>query len=229
MDEEVFDIKEKDAHKVILVDNVADAINKMAIYRRNSLTGKVIGVTGSLGKTSTKEMLKLALSECGKVYASPQNLNNHYGLPLSLIQAPVDSDFCILEMGMNHSGEIRNLSSIARPDVAIIVNVQPAHMQFFSSINEIAYAKAEIFEHVKTSGIGIINANNESYYILNQQASKYGLKTITFGEEGLKSDCYIERTEKLQNGNVLVNIKCMGNIFNRNLIKLWAVTLYITL
>jgi UDP-N-acetylmuramoyl-tripeptide--D-alanyl-D-alanine ligase len=198
----------KNNKKVVLVNDIGQALNNLAIYRRKSISGKVIAITGSVGKTSTKEMLKLALSNCGKTFASTKNLNNHYGLPLSLIQTPVNTEFCVLELGMSVAGEIKSLSKIAQPNIAIITNIQPVHLKSFTSITEIAYAKAEIFENIKENGIAIINAENIYAPILRKQASKYGVQTLTFGN--LQSNCYIVNMKHLSNGNTLVNINCSG-------------------
>jgi UDP-N-acetylmuramoyl-tripeptide--D-alanyl-D-alanine ligase len=206
--DEIVTVKESNKHKVILVKSVMEALNNLASYRRNSLKGKVIGITGSVGKTSTKEMLKLALSSVGKTYATAKSFNNHYGTPFSLVQTPLDTDFCILELGMNHAGEIRYLSEMARPDIAIVVNIHPTHLEFFNSVEEIAYAKAEIFENVKASGFGIINADNAHYAILHEQAAKFGVKTLAFGN-AVNSDCQIIDIEQLENGDKMTHIHCM--------------------
>ena len=202
------EVQESNRHKVIFVKNVVDSLNTLAVHRRASLKGKVIGITGSIGKTSTKEMLQLALSSVGKTYATAKSFNNHYGLPLSLVQTPIDTDFCILELGMNHAGEIRNLSKIAQPDIGIIINVHPTHLEFFDSIVEIAYAKAEIFEHIQTGGVGVINASSAHYSILHEQACKHEIQTVAFGN-GMKSDCHINSIEQLPNGDKIAHINCM--------------------
>ena len=168
--------------KVIQVDNVLEALNSLALYRRKSLKGVVIGITGSLGKTSTKEMFKLVLSSYGKTFATKKNLNNHYGLPLSLISCPKDVDFCILELGMSAKGEIANLTKIANPNIAVITNIHPVHLEFFNSIEEIAYAKSEIFENIAPSGFGILNSNSNHFEIQNNQAKEYGVKICKFGK-----------------------------------------------
>ncbi len=207
--DEIDKIKENNRNKIILVENVADALNSLAKYRRNSLKGKVICITGSLGKTTTKEMLRSTLSACGKTHASSRNLNNHYGLPLSLIRTPVDTEFCILELGMSSVGEIRSLSKIAQPNIAIITNVEAVHLEFFNSITEIAYAKAEVFENMKLPSFGIINISHIHSDILRQQADKNGVQIIAVGNN-IQADCYIVKTERLANGDQLVDINCLG-------------------
>ena len=207
--DDIYKVSEKNRDKIVLVNDVMNALNNMAKYRRNSLKGKVIGITGSVGKTSTKEMLRLALSACGKTYASFRNFNNHYGLPLSLVRTPINTEFCILELGMSATGEVSNLSKIAEPDITIITNVEAVHLQSFNSIAEIAYAKAEIFKNMKASGFGILNIDNTYYDILYQQACRSGVQTIAFGNS-TKSDCYIKEMQYLENGEQLINISCLG-------------------
>lgn len=207
--DDINQVQEKNKDKVTLVKNVATALNNLAEYRRNSLKGKVICITGSVGKTSTKEMLKLALSPCGKTYSSSKNLNNHYGLPLSLVRAPIDTEFCILELGMSGTGEIKNLCKIAKPNIAIITNVEAVHLEFFNSIAEIAHAKSEIFDNMKASDFGIINISNPYSDILHQHASKNGVRVITFGSD-VQSDYCIRKIKSLASGHRLVSINCLG-------------------
>ncbi|WP_236870551.1 UDP-N-acetylmuramoyl-tripeptide--D-alanyl-D-alanine ligase [Candidatus Bandiella numerosa] len=228
--------------KVIQVDNVLEALNSLAIYRRKSLKGVVIGITGSLGKTSTKEMFRLALSSCGKTFATKKNLNNHYGLPLSLISCPKDVDFCILELGMSAKGEIANLTKIANPDVAVITNIHPVHLEFFNSIEEIAYAKSEIFENIAPSGFGILNTNSNHFEIQNNQAKEYGVKICTFGKNS-KADCYIKNIDNNSKMYKIAHINCYNKgytqkfdidvgehlIFNSLAIFICAVTLNLDL
>ena len=216
--DDIYKVSEKNRDKVVLVNDVTNALNSMAKYRRNSLKGKVIGITGSVGKTSTKEMLSLALSACGKTYASLKNFNNHYGLPLSLVRTPIDTEFCILELGMSATGEIRDLSKIAQPNIAIITNVEAVHLQSFDSIAEIAYAKAEIFKNIKASSFGILNIDNIYYDILYQQACRSGVQTIAFGNSA-KSDCYIKEIKYLANGEQLIDINCLGKDIQQKFCK----------
>src|SRR4029078_12281350 len=113
---------------------------------RERSKAKFIGVTGSVGKTGTKEALKLALSSEGETHASAASYNNHWGVPLSLARCPQSARFAVLEMGMNHAGEIASLPKVVRPRVAIITTIEPVHLEFFDSVEAIADAKAEIFD-----------------------------------------------------------------------------------
>ena len=169
-------ISHLDKNKLIIVKNTIEALYLLAEYKRKQTKAKIIAVTGSVGKTTTKEMLQLCLSSVGKTYFSKGNFNNHLGLPLSLANMPNDSDYAVFEMGMNHLNEIKPLSQLAKPDIAIITTVKPVHIQFFASEQEIALAKAEIFAGLdKKSGKVLINKNNLHYQFLYQQALQYGI------------------------------------------------------
>lgn len=158
-----------------------DALVMLAKASRVRTRAHIIGITGSVGKTSAKEMLKLALEPYGKVFASSGNYNNHVGLPLSLANMPADTDLGIFEMGMNHAGEIAHLTKIACPDVALITEVAAAHLEFFPSVEAIARAKAEIFQGMTTEGIAVLPADNAYFSLLKQEA--YRQKIISFGQD----------------------------------------------
>ncbi|MBA8666509.1 UDP-N-acetylmuramoyl-tripeptide--D-alanyl-D-alanine ligase [Holosporaceae bacterium 'Namur'] len=168
--------------RVILVNNTMVALNKMAKFARSRLKGKVIGITGSVGKTSTKEMLKIALDNQGNVFATEGSYNNHIGLPLSLSKLPEDSDYAIIEMGMNHAGELADLTAIAIPDIAIITNVEAVHLEFFKSVSAIADAKSEIFNSMQAGGFAIINFDNPYHRILVSKAHNKQLNVVGFSE-----------------------------------------------
>jgi len=168
-----------------------DTLEKIAQDKRAKTKAKIIGITGSVGKTSTKEMLRLALSAHGKVHATTGNYNNHIGTPLNLANMPIDVDFGVFEMGMNHAGEISHLTKMVRPHIALITRVEAAHLEFFSGIEEIAKAKAEIFEGLVEGGVRVVNADQE-YFCHPREGGDLKLsedsrlrgndKTITFGE-----------------------------------------------
>lgn len=167
--------------QVIQVDDTLEVLNKLAAYSRKRVKGSIVGVTGSVGKTSTKEMLSLALSQQGEVYISEGNFNNEYGLPLSLANMPQDTDFGIFEMAMRGPGQISELSKLSRPEVAIITNIEPVHLEFFNSTAGIADAKSEIYDGME-KGYAIINADNPYYQIINSKAVQKKLQIITFAE-----------------------------------------------
>ncbi|MBC7312624.1 MAG: UDP-N-acetylmuramoylalanyl-D-glutamyl-2, 6-diaminopimelate--D-alanyl-D-alanine ligase, partial [Rhizobium sp.] len=153
---------------MIVVDDVLGGLQKLALAARDRSSATIIAVTGSVGKTTTKEMLRLALEPSGKVHAAVASFNNHWGVPLTLGRMPVDTRYGVFEIGMNHPGEIGPLSRMVRPDVAIITTIAPAHLGNFSGIEEIAAAKAEIFEGVVPGGDVILNRDNSQFEFLEQ-------------------------------------------------------------
>ena len=140
--------------------------------------GEVIGVTGSVGKTGTKEALRLALSQRGETHASAASYNNHWGVPLSLARCPQSARYAVFEMGMNHAGEIAPLTQLVRPHVAIITTVEPVHLEFFPSVEAIADAKAEIFQGVEPGGAAVINRDNPHFARLQRRAKAAGIERI---------------------------------------------------
>jgi UDP-N-acetylmuramoyl-tripeptide--D-alanyl-D-alanine ligase len=168
---------------MIVVEDVLVALQKLGIAARDRTAATVIAVTGSVGKTTTKEMLRLALAPSGKVHASVASFNNHWGVPLTLARMPMDTRYGVFELGMNHPGEIGPLSRMVRPDVAIITTIAPAHLGNFSSVDEIADAKAEIFEGVVNGGDVILNRDNPYFERLEQAAQAAGLENVhSFGQ-----------------------------------------------
>lgn len=168
---------------MIVVDDVLGALQKLALAARDRSSATIVAVTGSVGKTTTKEMLRLALAPSGKVHAAVASFNNHWGVPLTLARMPVDTRFGVFEIGMNHAGEIGPLSRMVRPDVAIITTIAPAHLGNFNSIEEIAAAKAEIFEGVVPGGDVILNRDNGQFDFLEQAARAAGIENIhSFGQ-----------------------------------------------
>ncbi|MFM2128899.1 MAG: hypothetical protein RL477_445, partial [Pseudomonadota bacterium] len=143
-----------------------------------------VAVTGSVGKTSTKEMLAAALAPSGRVSATVGNLNNLWGVPLSLARMPRDAAFGVYEIGMNHAGEITPLSRIVRPDVAVITTVEAVHLEFFDSIEDIARAKAEIFDGLRGRGTAVLNRDNRFFDFLAEEAAARSIANIvSFGAD----------------------------------------------
>lgn len=169
-------------NQLIIVDDVFAAMQKMAMYRRNKFKGKVVGITGSVGKTSTKELMSIAFGTQKNTFASFGNFNNHYGMPLNIINIPLRCEVAILEMGMSSAGELNQLSQIAKPDVALITAIEAVHLEFFKSTADIAHAKAEIFSGMKPGGIAILNISGNHFDILKKHADEKKLKVITFGD-----------------------------------------------
>jgi UDP-N-acetylmuramoyl-tripeptide--D-alanyl-D-alanine ligase len=168
---------------MIVVDDVLVALQKLGIAARDRTAATVIAVTGSVGKTTTKEMLRLTLEPSGNVHAAVASFNNHWGVPLTLARMPMDTRYGVFEIGMNHPGEIGPLSRMVRPDVAIITTIAPAHLGNFSNVDEIADAKAEIFEGVVNGGDVILNRDNAYFDRLEQAAQAAGLENVhSFGQ-----------------------------------------------
>jgi len=183
--------------QLILVKNTYKALDKLAEFSRKRTKAKIIALTGSVGKTGTKEMLKSVFSTQGKTFANSGNLNNHIGLPLSLSNLEADCEYAIFEMGMNHLNEIVHLSKIARPHVAIITNVGPVHIEFFKNEQEIALAKSEIFAGLVENGLAILNADNIHFEFLKQQAKSYGIKESNLFSFGNKNQADYQINEIL--------------------------------
>src|SRR5712671_6553858 len=141
-----------------------------------------IAVTGSVGKTGTKEALRLTLACNGETHASLASYNNHWGVPLSLARCPESARYAVLEMGMNHSGEIAPLTRLVRPHVAI-TTTEPVHLEFFPSVEAIADAKAEIFQGIEPGGTAVINRDNPHFARLQRQAKAADVgRIVSFGE-----------------------------------------------
>jgi len=138
----------------------------------------IVAVTGSVGKTGTKEALRLALASSGLTYASAGGLNNHWGAPLSLARLPPDAGYGVFEIGMNHPGEIAALTRLVRPHVAVVTTVEPAHLGFFPSVEAIADAKAEIFLGLEPGGSAVLNRDNPHYARLAAAAKRAGATEI---------------------------------------------------
>ena len=167
----------------ILVGDVAAALAALAVAARQRMRGKVIGVTGSVGKTSTKEALAAALerSRIGAVHKSVKSYNNHTGVPLSLARMPRHAAFAVLEMGMNNAGEIAGLTRLVRPHVAIVTAVASAHIENLGSIEAIADAKGEIFQGLEPDGVAIIPEDSRQRDRLVRAARGRADRVVTFG------------------------------------------------
>ena len=176
-------IKDAPKDKQILVKDSLDAYGKIGAYVRSKFKGVVIGLTGSAGKTTTKEEIKFILSHFGKVYATKGNHNNFIGVPESLVQMDMASDFAVIEMGMSAKGEISRLTNYVKPDIALITNVYPMHIEFFPDLEHIALAKAEIFEGLSSNGVAVINQDTNFAEVLISKAKEKTDKIILFGRD----------------------------------------------
>ena len=172
------------AGTLVHVDDTMTALEKLGTASRARSTAKIIAVTGSAGKTGTKEMLSIVFSALGKTHASKKSFNNHWGVPLSLANMPKDTDYGIFELGMNHAGELTKLTAQVKPHIAIITTIEPVHIEFFKNAEAIADAKAEIFTGMGKEGIAILNLDNPHFARLNAHAEKAGVgKVFSFGED----------------------------------------------
>ena len=167
---------------LLLVDDVLPALERLGIAGRARSSAKVIGITGSVGKTSTKEMLRAVLARQGRVHAAERSFNNHWGVPLTLARLPQDADFAVIEIGMNHPGEIAPLARMARPHVAMITTVTAAHLEAFDDIAGIAHEKSAIFQGLEPAGCAVLNGDIETSLILLQAAQAATAHVATFGE-----------------------------------------------
>lgn len=176
-------VSEPTPHPHVLVADTMAALNALGSASRARMQGKVIGVTGSVGKTGTKEALFAALDrvEPGCAHRSVKSYNNHTGVPLSLARMPRDARFGIFEMGMNHAGELAQLTRLVRPHVAMVTTIAPAHMGFFESEEAIADAKGEIFQGLEPGGTAIVPFDNRHRDRLIGAAEPHAAKVVTFG------------------------------------------------
>ncbi|MEO1243565.1 MAG: UDP-N-acetylmuramoyl-tripeptide--D-alanyl-D-alanine ligase [Pseudomonadota bacterium] len=169
---------------LLVVGDTLDGLRDLAVAARMRNFGKRIAVTGSAGKTSTKEILRGILSPSGAVHAADKSFNNHWGVPLTLARLPMHADYGVFEIGMNHAGEITPLTGLVRPHAAIVTTVGAAHLEFFDSVEGIAEAKAEIFSGLAPGGMAILPADNEYFGLLKKRAEQAGAAGfMTFGEK----------------------------------------------
>jgi UDP-N-acetylmuramoyl-tripeptide--D-alanyl-D-alanine ligase len=163
---------------MIQVDEVAAALARCGAYARQRIRGKVVAITGSAGKTTTKEFVAAGLGASAKVHRTTGNLNNELGLPLSLLSCPDDAEVAVFEIGMNGPGQIAFLARLADPDVALVTNVLPAHLEFFDSIDDIAAAKGELFAVLRESATSVVNLDDANVRV---QATRHAGPRVSFG------------------------------------------------
>jgi UDP-N-acetylmuramoyl-tripeptide--D-alanyl-D-alanine ligase len=178
---------------LVVANDPLEGLEKIGRASRARSHAQIVAVTGSVGKTSTKEMLRVALAASGATHASLASFNNHWGVPLTLARMPRDSAYGVFEIGMNHAGEITPLVDMVRPHVAIVTNVAPVHIGNFNSVEEIADAKAEIFSGVQPGGHAVINRDNPFFDRLEAAARAHGVKNIVSFGTHEKADVKSER------------------------------------
>jgi UDP-N-acetylmuramoyl-tripeptide--D-alanyl-D-alanine ligase len=193
---------------LLLVEDTMAALRGLGEAARARSRARFIGVTGSVGKTSTKEALAQCLRAQAPTAASAASLNNHWGLPLSLSRLPHDAVYGVFELGMNHPGEIRDLTGMLRPDVALITNIEAVHIGHFDSVEQIADAKAEIFEGMSPDSAAVLNRDNPHFARLAEKARAAGVgRVIGFGRdpaaEARLIDCRPEATGSRVEADIL--------------------------
>lgn len=189
-----------DGKPFLVVRDTLEGLRDLARAARLRNFGKRIAVTGSAGKTSTKEMLRTVLSGAGSVHAADRSFNNHLGVPLTLASMPSGARYGVFEIGMNHAGEITPLVNLVRPHTAIVTTVNAAHLEFFDSVEAIAEAKAEIFTGIKPGGTAILPRDNDHYDLLHRRAAASPASTVLSFGRSEKADARLVRAEPLADG-----------------------------
>ena len=171
-----------ESYPLLLVGDTLQALNQMAVYKREKTNAKIIAITGSVGKTSVKEALAFVLSKQGRSHATIGNYNNYLGLPITLCRMADDVEYGVFELGMNHAGELSELSKMLKPHIAVITAIEAVHMEFFESLEKVAEAKSEVFEGLIKDKVGVIPYKSNRYDILLNQAVKYCDEVVSFAE-----------------------------------------------
>ena len=214
----------------IIVPNVMDALEKLAMFRREHSSALFIGVTGSSGKTTTKEMLKTCLEKYGKTHATKGNFNNELGVPLTLAAMHPKTQYAVIELGMNHKGEILKLTKLLRPHASIITMIGSAHREFFNSEEEIALAKSEIFEGQEKGSIAVLNRESPFFDVMQKRAIENGLNVVSFGKNNdadfklvscdISDKCFVDFERKEKKYSYQINF--LGQHFAMNSLAVLA-------
>ena len=192
---------------MLVVDDTLSALWRLGAAGRSRSEARVVGVTGSVGKTGTKEAIFLCLGAQARVASSTGGLNNHWGLPLSLARLSREAVYGIFEVGMNHAGELRELTRLLKPHVALITTVEAVHIGNFNAVEEIADAKAEIFEGMTAEGTAVLNRDNAHYERLLKHARAAGVRRIiTFGKHAEADVRVIDATLSAENSSVRAEV-----------------------
>ncbi|MGB7318935.1 MAG: UDP-N-acetylmuramoyl-tripeptide--D-alanyl-D-alanine ligase [Planktotalea sp.] len=192
---------------LLIVKDVLGALEDLGRAGRARTNARVVAITGSVGKTSTKEMLRDVLGEQGRTHASVASYNNHWGVPLTLARMPQDTEFAVIEIGMNHPGEIAPLAKMARPHVAMITTVAAAHLEAFENVEGIAAEKASILEGLEPEGRAILNADIDTAAVLKEAAETLGIKALWFGQT---ADDYVLEKIVLKRNTTIVQASALG-------------------
>jgi UDP-N-acetylmuramoyl-tripeptide--D-alanyl-D-alanine ligase len=182
------------------VEDTLNAMERLGAAARARSTAKIVAVTGSVGKTTVKEMLRAMLTTCGATHASAASYNNHWGVPLTLARMPANARFGVFEMGMNHAGEIVPLTRMTRPHVALVTTIAPVHIEHLGSIEAIADAKAEIFFGLEPQGTAVLNRDAPQFERLKKAAAARGARVLSFGR-GVDCDARLIDVEAIEGGS----------------------------
>jgi UDP-N-acetylmuramoyl-tripeptide--D-alanyl-D-alanine ligase len=185
---------------VFAVPDPLEAMGRLGVAARARSKAKIVAVTGSVGKTTAKEMLRAMLTACGATHASAASYNNHWGVPLTLARMPRDARFGVFEMGMNHAGEIAPLTRMARPHAALVTTIAPVHIEYLGSIEAIADAKAEIFLGLEPHGAAVLNRDAPEFERLRKAAASRGARVFSFGH-GPECDASLLEVEAKDGGS----------------------------
>jgi len=221
-------INKLDKKKLIKYPNTINFLKKLAILKRNNINVKVIAITGSSGKTTLKTLIGKTLNEYGKTYFSQKSYNNHIGVPLSLCNLENDHKYGVFEIGMSNPGEVRRLSSLVKPDIAIITNIGEAHIENFNNLNGIAKAKSEIIENINKGGYLILNRDDKYFNYLFNLAKKRSVNVLSFGLSSPANAKLIRNTSyknfnhlhcKVLNKNVYLKVKNINSLIILNILS----------
>lgn len=188
---------------LLRVADPLEGLRGIACAARARTHARIAAVTGSVGKTGTKDALRACLSHLGPTHAAEKSFNNHWGVPLTLARMPADVRYGVFEIGMNHAGEITPLARLVRPHVAIVTTVEPVHLEYFGSVEKIAEAKAEIFSGLEPGGTAILNRDNPYFELLAARSREHGARVVSFGRHE-RADIRPEVCTLLPNGTDVV-------------------------
>ncbi len=211
----------RNKNKLIKVKNSLKFLNDLAKQKRRNSKANILSITGSAGKTTLKNMLKILLQKFGDTYSSPRSFNNHFGVPISLSNLNQNHKYGIFEIGMSKAGEINNLSKMVKPNLAVITNVAEAHIENFKNLNGVAKAKGEIIDNVSKGGTVILNRDNKFFNYFKIKAKNNNLNIISFGRSK-KSNIYLVKVKK-QKDFKLLTIRVINKIFK---IKVKDINIY---
>ena len=201
-------------NKIIRVKNTFSSLNDLAAVTRQNTLAQIIGITGSVGKTTLKNLIAHILKNYGNVYYSPHSYNNKYGVPLSISNLKKNTDYGIFEIGMDKKGEIYKLSKIVKPEIGIITNISAAHFKNFNTLKDIAKAKSEIIDNIAKDGTLILSKDNKFFNFLQNKAKKRGIKVISYSSKK-RSNIFLLQAKK-KNKKYRLKISVNDKIFYFN-------------